>query len=85
MAARGRCHTQNDVGTKLENLTVGENVTVAGLLVDDDTTDTTDEPGEVGEKARYTAVAADADDTKTPTAGAVSAWAACSARWMRLT
>lgn len=58
---------KNDAGTKLENLTVGENVTVAGLLVDDDTTDTTDEPGEAGEKARYTAVAADAGDTKTAT------------------
>lgn len=58
---------KNDAGTKLENLTVGENVTVAGLLVDDDTTDTTDEPGKAGEKARYTAVAADAGDTKTAT------------------
>lgn len=58
---------KSDAGTKLENLTVGENVTVAGLLVDDDTTDTTDEPGEAGEKARYTAVAADAGDTKTAT------------------
>lgn len=57
---------KNDAGTKLENLTVGENVTVAGLLVDDDTTDTTDEAGEAG-KARYTAVAADAGDTKTAT------------------
>ena len=58
---------KNDAGTTLENLTVGESVTVAGLLVDDDTTDTTDEPGEAGEKARYTAVAADAGDTKTAT------------------
>lgn len=64
---------------------MGENVTVAGLLVDDDTTATTDEPGEAGEKARYTAVAADAGNTKRPPAGAVSAWAACSARWTRLT
>lgn len=41
---------KNDAGTKLENLTVGENVTVAGLLVDDDTTATTDEPGEAGKR-----------------------------------
>ena len=71
-------------GSVMKDLTVASDVTVAGLLVDENTknVEATTAADQKAEKARYAAAAA--DPARAAPSGAASAWAACSARWTRL-
>lgn len=64
----------------MQNLTVASDVTVAGLLVDENTKNVTDIAADQQAEKAATPLRRPSRMTRTPS-GAASAWAACSARW----